>query len=233
MADVTPSFKLNPTTFLGGQPTLLKGFKDYTWSETSGSTGYLFWKKPVYVTKTPFDTTVSSTGDGAIYSYRPAAHTPYTGVDFSVDLAGGLAQITIARSGGTASNGVIYLPFKEDTTTFLPLDAGASWFFTGPLEGCHVYVATSPGGQPVVIHANANASSAATNARIKQDQANHVTGGLVGGYAITKTLTAADYKPANTDPYRAFVFGVNNGGWTFYMHSINLKTFAIINAHAW
>lgn len=229
--DVTATFKSHPKTFLRGKPTLLRGFEGYSWSEKTGSTGSLWWKKSVMTSRTPFNVAPSANAHGDIHHYMPSQHTGFDDVDFAVDDKGPIAEIVIRR-GGAKTEGVIYLPFKEDTTTHLTLSTTSRWFFTGPLEGCHVYVATG-GGPPVVIHANANATGGLSNAAVKNSQSQHVAAGLPG-YIITKTLVADDYKPGNGDPYRAFVFGINaSAGWRFYCHSINLKTFATIRATHW
>lgn len=61
----------------------------------------------------------------------------------------------------------VILPFYYDANTYMILDpAAAPWFFTYPLSGCDIFVATSPyqpnKHRPIVIHSNLNTYKDAT-----------------------------------------------------------------------
>lgn len=51
----------------------------------------------------------------------------------------------------------VFLPFEYNANTYMSLNpATAPWFFTAPLTGCDIFVATNPDqpNQPIVIHSN-------------------------------------------------------------------------------
>ena len=53
----------------------------------------------------------------------------------------------------------VYLPFAYNANTYMTLNATAApWFFTAPLTGCDIFVATNPDqpNRPIVIHSNLN-----------------------------------------------------------------------------
>ena len=51
----------------------------------------------------------------------------------------------------------VFLPFDYNANTYMILNpTAAPWFFTAPLTGCDIFVATNPNqpNQPIVIHSN-------------------------------------------------------------------------------
>lgn len=53
----------------------------------------------------------------------------------------------------------VYLPYEYNANTYMILDPTmAPWFFTAPLSGCDIFVATNPQkpNKPIVIHSNLN-----------------------------------------------------------------------------
>lgn len=51
----------------------------------------------------------------------------------------------------------VFLPYSEDANTFMFLPAKQGvWFFTAPLTGCDVFVATDKNSNVLVIHGNTN-----------------------------------------------------------------------------
>ena len=86
-----------------------------------------------------------------------------------------------------------YLPYEENKNTFMILDpAKASWFFTSPLGGCDIFVATNPNNKPLLIHANANAvgNDMAANLKLKGDDANKIIQAN-DGYNLVARIYAA------------------------------------------
>lgn len=82
----------------------------------------------------------------------------------------------------------IFLPFDEnrDYYTFLNPSV-APWFFTDPLGGCDIFVATieNQGDRPIVIHSNRNTiSDAVENLRAKEAFVDQLLKNLKGTYRV-------------------------------------------------
>jgi hypothetical protein len=118
--------------------------------------------------------------------------------------------------------GVRYLPYQANKLSYLQLDAAAQWVFTGPIEGCFVYVVTD-GGNTYLFHVNANAvADPAANALAKDTKLREALTALLPHGVIIHRLARADYYPPAVDrrPFRGFVYGQLTGaGWEFRYHS--------------
>jgi hypothetical protein len=140
----------------------------------------------------------------------------------------GILPIRLAVSKGGPDTGVRFLRWQDNKLTGTVLDENASLVFTGPLQGCNVYVATVPGGtgegETVLMHANANdAPTEAENEPIKAGKARDFAADM-GGARITHRLSRADYAPASGDPYNGFVYGQKqaDGSWNFFAYTLIL-----------
>jgi hypothetical protein len=142
----------------------------------------------------------------------------------------GVLPIRLAVGEGGPDTGVRFLRWQENKLTGTVLDANATLVFTGPLQGCDIYVATVPGGlgtgpaQTILMHVNANdAPTEAENGPIKTEKANAFAAAM-GGSAITHHLARADYAPASGDAYNGFVYGKkrDDGSWDFFVYTLIL-----------
>ncbi|MGH7102929.1 MAG: hypothetical protein ACREFJ_11085 [Acetobacteraceae bacterium] len=52
---------------------------------------------------------------------------------------------TVEVDHGNIDLGIRYLPWKTNTVTYMALDANATTFFTGPINGCSIYLGTVGG----------------------------------------------------------------------------------------
>ncbi|MEW2548202.1 hypothetical protein AB0910_20950 [Streptomyces sp. NPDC047002] len=115
---------------------------------------------------------------------------------------------------------VRYLPDAPNALTQMALDPAAEWVFTGPLSGCHVYVATVAGAT-VLYHVNDNTSAddIPANKRIKDRRLKNV---LPAGALPTHRLIWWHYRSVDA-PFEAFAFGRRVGGnWRFWYHRVLL-----------
>lgn|GEM_PF-5813587 len=122
---------------------------------------------------------------------------------------------------GGADTGVRYLPWAAYKLTAMTLDPGANWFFTGPLQGCDIFIANNA-GTVSVFHVNANdLKNEAENSQLKLGKAKIMAG--IIGTTITHRLSWADYAPKDDSAYNGFVFGrLNHGTWQFYLHTFTV-----------
>ena len=108
---------------------------------------------------------------------------------------GGLINVYVNPPPGVSSprpgeNGrAFYLIQEDNKNTYMILDAAqAHWFFTNPLSGCDMFVATHPNHpqKPLLIHANRNAVGGAgaaqyqTNFDLKQTSTDTIIRNNVG-----------------------------------------------------
>jgi hypothetical protein len=151
-----------------------------------------------------------------------------------------LRGINFIRVNPSAEKPYRFLPFVPDGVTCLQLDAGAQLVLTGPLSGCHIYVAQQ-GANTILLHSNSN-STAATPALNTENKLAFAQGALRAHYpgaAITNTLV---YNPApravDYFGYLGFVLGCkpkfgislkkqswtgSTGAtdWRFYVYGVN------------
>ena len=118
------------------------------------------------------------------------------------------------------------LPFEEDTITYLTLDNAAQLVLTGPLTGCHIYVAQG-GGSTTIMHVNWNKTATDTaagklaNSNKKLQLATSLAAVLPGAPPITNQLV---YNPTANHKdyfgYLAFVVGsrkTTTSPWVFHV----------------
>lgn len=130
------------------------------------------------------------------------------------------SMYAVRTTGSSKDEGVRCLPWTPDKATFTRLDTTTDrLFFTGPLQGCHIYVARQQGTW-YVVHANYNADTApAANIQAKHtlyELAQNFFDGM--GVTDVGALLRPDYMPATQDAYNAFVYGVRTDTWRFYVH---------------
>ncbi len=155
--------------------------------------------------------------------FRPKATLNLT-VELRVDPTIAAAHRITAVPRGATGKKVAFLPWRESAGSCTQLDGSTEMFFTGPLSGCHVYVAVSPGQAPWVFHLNANdsASDKAANMKAKDDEAARVA--AQHGTKIVKSLKRGEYE------IPAFVWGVRIGTeWSFYVHELAIPSMAASN----
>lgn len=148
--------------------------------------------------------------------FRPAIYTQSIKVQFA-----GSKALSLRLTAG-ADSGVRVLPWEAGKLTATTLDANATTFFTGPLQGCDVFVAQDAAGTVTVLHANANAyQDPEDNEGAKLAKADTLTALLGGGCALTHRLRRRDYQPADGSPYVGFVYGRSSrAGWRFFVHCV-------------
>lgn len=114
---------------------------------------------------------------------------------------------------GAADLGIRFLPWEPNCVTCMEIDANARTFFTGPLQGCAIYLGQANGnGNFWAFHANRNNSGTVDNNAIKTSMTINTIPCL--GTPITVRY-AALYGTDYTD--QGFVFGQRSGTtWTFY-----------------
>lgn len=129
-----------------------------------------------------------------------------------------------------ASPRITFLPYEDSAITMTKVSSKAMWFFTGPLSGCNVYVATHAGSEPYVLHANLNNkdSNVKENVKAKDELAKKALAEIKKetklDYAITRRLARGEYQG------EAFVFGNRlSKGWEFWHHSIEDKGIKVVS----
>jgi hypothetical protein len=211
MPDVVPggaaAFKANSVAYLGVNPSVLSAsggiegkINDFAWQQNAGNPE----------TRDRLRCTPKAATFCDIEAWQPAG------------LCAGAREIRV--DSAVADAGVRYLPYQEDKLTYLQLDAAAQWVFTGPIEGCFVYVITN-GGNTYLFHVNANAVAAGGNALAKDTKLRATLNALVPGGVITHRLARDDYGtlPPENRPFRGFVYGRHTGaGWEFRFFSFIL-----------
>jgi hypothetical protein len=135
-------------------------------------------------------------------------------------LCAGARELRIVAAKSDA--GIRYLPYQANKLTYIKLDGAAQWFFTGPIEGCFVYVVRHD-GSTYVFHVNANAVPDPTeNARAKDTKLRVARDALLPDGTIVHRLSLGDYAPPGDDkrPFRGFVYGKRtDDAWEFRYHS--------------
>ncbi len=120
---------------------------------------------------------------------------------------------------GTTDNGFRYLPFRENTVTYMQMDGAANFCITGPLTGCTIVAGKDATGNVWLFHANDNTAHGDI-ARTNQKA-------MLLNAAKTVSIPQVNLKWCiMTKQYKgmAFVFGKKHGSvWEFYVvdHDIN------------
>jgi hypothetical protein len=126
----------------------------------------------------------------------------------------------VRLDGTTTDEGVRYLPWAENMTTFMRLDSGTDkLFFTGPLQGCHIYVARQ-GTTWYVVHVNYNKDPSAEGNLSAKETFYQLAQNFFDGMGATDVgaLRRADYDPGGRTAYNAFAYGIYTDTWRFYVH---------------
>lgn len=155
--------------------------------------------------------------------YRANAGVSLT-VELRVDSRMPAAHEIRVVPGGQGDKKVAFLPWTESGGTVTQLDTASELFLTGPLTGCHVYVAVEDGKQPWVFHLNDNTSAddRAANIKAKDTEADAIA--AKHGTRITKSLKRGEYAVP------AFVWGVRVGvEWSFYVHELEIPSLKPVN----
>jgi hypothetical protein len=208
------TFKTNAETYLNGQPSILSApggiegdINDFVWQQNAGDQNL----------KDRLQCTPKAASYADIEVWSGAA------------LCAGAHEIRIVASGSDV--GVRYLPYQADKLSYMKLDAAARWVFTGPIEGCFVYVVTH-GGNTYLFHVNANAvSDSVANATIKDKKLRAAVDALLPGGVISHRLSRDNYFPPADDKraFRGFVYGKNTGaGWEFRYHSFTMNGATVV-----
>jgi len=107
--------------------------------------------------------------------------------------------------------GIRFLPWKANTVTYMTLDNAATTFFTGPINGCSIYLGGA-GGTWWAFHANRN-NIGAHNAGVKATMTDNVRALLPVAVPVTHSVVYQhDYNDLG------FVCGkIKHGQWRFYV----------------
>lgn len=132
----------------------------------------------------------------------------------------GADAVTMRSSLARRDIGIRALPWMADHITYTQMDENARFFATGPLQGCHIYVAGSR-RTPWVFHANNNAGGGDVNAnmasKLKMTLDLMSTG--LGPQIVSGGLKRNEY---STIGLAGFVFGVRqNKAWRFWSYLFN------------
>jgi hypothetical protein len=145
-------------------------------------------------------------------------------VDFAV-----LTGINFVRVDPKPLKAHRYLPYEQNGLTYLTLDAGARLVLSGPINGCHIFVAQA-GGVVTIMHVNWNQIATNTPAGVIANRnqkfalANALRQQLPGGAAFTNVLVYQP-EPLVVDYYSYLGFLVarktaHNGPWDFFVYGI-------------
>lgn len=211
------TFKADAVAFLTGQPSILSApggieaeINDFAWQQNADN--------PALRDRLRCTPKAASFADIELWS--PAA------------LCAGAYEIRIVAAAADA--GVRYLPYQADKLSYMRLDAAARWIFTGPIEGCFVYVVTH-GGSTYLFHVNANTvPDPAANALAKDTKLRAAVNALLPGGVITHRLSRSAYSPPAGEgrPFRGFVYGRYTGAaWEFRYHSFILDGAVAVPLH--
>jgi len=131
---------------------------------------------------------------------------------------GSKALHTVEVDHGAIDLGIRYLPWKADTVTFMSLDAAATTFFTGPINGCSIYLGQSPTGTWWAFHSNRN-NLGHHNAGVKAAMTNGVCARLpIALNIVHQVVYQQDYQDLG------FVCGqIKHGQWVFYVVDTRMK----------
>lgn len=153
-------------------------------------------------------------------------------IDFQIDAgsaadAANLGLKTLSIIPAAADAGVRALPWvSPDLTkaaaagTYMKLDAAARWFFTGPIEGCFIYIATRPTGEVYVFHVNANGLTGVANTTAKDSLVRPIL--AAKGLTLHQRLAHSDYSQLGST-CKGFVYGWKLAGqWRFHVHSLRM-----------
>lgn len=153
-----------------------------------------------------------------VYELRPASGAYFAGITVR-PYAGTLKQIQVTPSAVPADGH--YLPFKGSQGVFMELSNNADVFVTGPLSGCHIYMAKN-GVTPVVFHINANEQNQSRdqNMAVKRNKFINTCGFLGFSVVGAGKLERDDYMK---DTNGGLVFGERRGvnQWKFWFQGLS------------
>jgi hypothetical protein len=116
-----------------------------------------------------------------------------------------------------------FLPWQADKVTYCELDSQAGWFFTGPMQGCHIYVGyDSAAHTSYVFHVNANSQDTDIDRNIvaKDNKVIHLVDQMLPNVKITHRLGRDEYRSADK-AFEAFFYGHKlHDEWRFYVHCV-------------
>lgn len=124
---------------------------------------------------------------------------------------GNSAMHTVQVSQGPVDRGIRFLPWQANAVTYMALDPAATTFFTGPINGCSVYLGQQ-WGTWWAFHANRN-NAGAHNAATKAGMTDDVRANLPVRVDIMHSVVY-QHEYHNF----GFVCGqIKNGRWKFYV----------------
>jgi hypothetical protein len=215
----TEAFKKDPAPFL---ETHFVSFGGINWGSLPTATDYLLFQmkpqQPHSDDRTKDDLFVVTRDSRYVLDVEFPAATFMPQYDNTL-------QLNLVIREKVPDTGVRYLKWMGNRLTAMFLDEDATWVFTGPLQGCHVYVAELEDGGTVLLHANANeVTNEADNEKAKDDKASAFLAPLKG--RVTHRLARRDY--ASRVPgivYNGFVAGRKNPDktWSFSYYVIYLN----------
>jgi len=128
--------------------------------------------------------------------------------------------MAVRLSAASTDEAVRFLPWADNMATFTRLDTTTDkLFFTGPLQGCHIYVARQ-GTAWYVVHVNYNKDPRADENLSAKETLYALAQNFFDGMGATDVgaLRRNDYDPGGGAAYNAFCYGVRTDTWRFYVH---------------
>ena len=207
------SFLLAPTSFLERNPVHLGSFDTRVYPNGDAD---VFEKSPT------FD------GNATFYQQKDDKFLDIDLRKIKIGKFVGFPEIFhIIFSKSDKDEGIRFLPWQDNKVTYCQLDNQATWFFTGPLQGCHIYVGED-NGTPYVFHVNDNSSeddSIDKNMAAKDTKVMRLIDAELPNLILTHRLARVDYSSEGKIPYNGFVYGRKlRNEWNFYVHSYELNT---------
>lgn len=137
---------------------------------------------------------------------------------------GSRAMHTVNVNQGPVDLGIRFLPWNADCVTYMKLDPAARTFFTGPINGCSIYLGTV-GADWWAFHANRN-NAGAHNAGMKASMTDEVNIRLPVPVRIRHGVVyQTDYHDFG------FVCGrFKDNKWRFYVVDTNVDA---VHANKW
>lgn len=132
----------------------------------------------------------------------------------------GTSSLIMKTSLSKGDKGLRALPWQDNHVTYTQLDDDGRFFATGPLQGCHIYVAGTA-RNPWVFHANNNSGGGNLQANMasKLKMALDLMSTGLGPQILGGGLTRDQY---STQGFAGFVFGVRqHKRWRFWSYLFN------------
>jgi hypothetical protein len=139
-----------------------------------------------------------------------------------------VGNIKMLNLKGSADTTYQLLPYEENKLTYTKVSDKAKAFLTGPLSGCHVYVAKK-GGEWYVFHVNANGNNASFDENVQQKRKMFLDAALQLGITPSGSGCVERQQYSHQKGYPvvgALVFGFEDSAhntWRFFFSGFDEK----------